>query len=106
MELVFSHENLMIVTNMKNILEQHRIEVLLKNEFASGGMGELPVFDTWAEIWVIDENQFSIAQHLVKEAQQRQGDSDWFCQQCKEPNDPSFEFCWHCQYPAPAINNS
>ena len=52
MRLLYTNENRLIVSNAKNIVEDAGIDVVLRNEFAVGGMGELAVFDTWLELWV------------------------------------------------------
>ncbi len=51
----FTHENSMIVFNMKNVLQGEGIETVVVNEFASGGAGDLSAFDTWPELWIEDE---------------------------------------------------
>lgn len=97
MQLVFSHENIMVVTNIKNLLEAENIQVLLKNEFCAGATGEVPVFDAWPEIFVVDDNQLSKAKTIIEQANTSYSGPDWFCKYCKEVNDASFEICWQCQ---------
>jgi len=97
MKLIYTNENIFLVNNAKNILENHHIEVTLKNEFAAGAAGLLAPIDTWVELWVIndiDENKANIA---LAKALQQQGEYDWFCSQCQEKNDASFDTCWQCQ---------
>ncbi|MCP4389343.1 MAG: DUF2007 domain-containing protein, partial [Gammaproteobacteria bacterium] len=52
MKRVFSHENRMILFNMKNLLQAAGIETIVVNEFAAGGVGELSTLDTWPELWL------------------------------------------------------
>lgn len=94
--LIFSHENPMIVANIRNILDSARIEVVIKNEFAGGAVGELSAFDAWPEIWLVNERDQSQAEALINESQRQSQSPDWFCRYCKEPNDASFEICWNC----------
>ena len=61
MKKVFTHENRMIVYNMRNLLQGEGIETVMKNEFSGGGVGDLPAFDTWPEVWVCDEAQAELA---------------------------------------------
>lgn len=96
MKLVYTNENRMIVGNAKNLLDAAGIEVLLKNEFAAGGLGDLPVFDTWMEIWVSDDADYQRACELLESALSDQAAAEWLCQPCGERNDASFELCWQC----------
>lgn len=58
MKKVFTHENRLIVFNLKNLLQEQGIECLVKNEFASGGVGDLSPFETWPELWVLNDPRF------------------------------------------------
>lgn len=100
MQLIYSNESSILAGNIKNLLELAGIEVLVKNEFASGAVGDLSAFDAWVELWV-DDNKVTKAESIVKEAQNKLDTSDWFCPQCKEPNASSFDICWQCQHEKP-----
>jgi hypothetical protein len=95
MKKVFSHENRLIVFNLKNLLQEQGIECIVKNEYAGGGVGDLSPFETWPELWVIDESDFAAAKLSVDQLQQ--GDeADIFCPHCGEGNGSSFRICWKC----------
>ena len=96
MKKVFTHENRMIVFNMKNVLQGEGIETVVVNEFAGGGAGDLPTFDTWPEIWVEDESKFAQAQAIVQGILNNRADDAWFCPGCHESNDAAFQICWNC----------
>lgn len=96
MKKVFTHENRMIVFNMKNLLQSEGIETVVVNEFAGGGVGDLPAFDTWPELWLEDETRLSQAQAIVQEILHKSAGDTWFCRGCQEQNDASFEICWKC----------
>ncbi|RJG42243.1 putative signal transducing protein [Motilimonas pumila] len=98
MKLVYTHENPIMVNNIKNILAQAGVETLLRNEFSQAGLGEIPAFDTWPELWVIEPLQYEKAQQLVEAIKQQHNAPAWFCTQCHEENDGSFEICWQCQH--------
>ena len=74
------------------------IEFSIKNEFASGAIGDLPFTEVWPELWLINDNQFEQADEICKRIQQEaeQNNVDWTCTQCEEINASSFEFCWSC----------
>ena len=97
MKLIYSNENTFLVNNAKNILENQNIEVTLKNEFASGAAGVLAPIDTWVELWIINDIDEEKAETILAQALKQQGEHDWFCQQCQEQNDASFDSCWQCQ---------
>jgi hypothetical protein len=97
MKLIYSNENQFLVNNAKNILENQNIEVTLKNEFASGAAGVLAPIDTWVELWIINDSDEDKAETVLAQALKQQGAYDWFCQQCQEHNDASFDSCWQCQ---------
>lgn len=96
MKKAFTHENRMIVYNMKNLLQGEGIDALLKNEFSGGGAGDLPAFDIWPEIWV-DDAHFLQAQSVLRKAAQSSPGEDWLCSGCGETNDAGFAICWNCR---------
>jgi hypothetical protein len=96
MKKVFTHENRMIVYNMRNLLQGEGIETVMKNEFSGGGVGDLPAFDTWPEVWVRDETQTELAQSILSEVTHPKASEDWFCGSCRETNDAAFRLCWNC----------
>jgi len=96
MKKVFTHENRMIVYNMKNLLQGEGIETVMKNEFSGGGVGDLPAFDTWPEIWIRDEAQFVKAQSILHSVTNTSKAATWFCRGCRESNDAAFGICWNC----------
>lgn len=95
MKKVFTHENRMIVYNMKNLLQGEGIDTLLKNEFSGGGVGDLPVFDTWPELWVGDA-QLAQARILLQRVAQTPPGAAWRCAGCGEQNEAGFGLCWNC----------
>jgi hypothetical protein len=86
------------VSNVKNLIEAQEINTFLKNEFAQGAVGEISVFDSWPEVWVVDDSDFDRAIEIVKSSQHINNAADWICQNCSETNAPSFELCWNCQH--------
>lgn len=97
MKMVYTNENRFIVANAKNILENHNIAVILKNEFAASAIGEVSAFDAWLEIWVIDDADYEKAFKIIENSLSKSNASPWRCSHCGEHNDASFEICWQCQ---------
>ena len=96
MKKLFTHENRMIVYNLKNLLQGEGIDTIVTNEFAAGGAGDLATFDTWPELWIEDEDRLEQAQAIIRGIQTDTESVDWFCRACREQNDASFQFCWKC----------
>ena len=96
MKKVFTHENRLIVFHIKNLLEEQGISCSIKNEFASGGVGDLSPFETWPEIWVDDEQSDQADQVILENARAEPMAKDWVCTVCGEVNDSQFKICWKC----------
>lgn len=101
MKLVYTSENRLIVSNARNIVSAAGIEVMLKNEFAAGGLGELSAFDTWLQLWVVNDSDYLRACQLIEDSLSEAGAAEWTCDSCLERNDPAFETCWKCQRDRP-----
>jgi hypothetical protein len=96
MKKIFTHENPMILFNVRNLLQAEGIETRLVNEFAGGGVGDLPAFDTWPELWIDDESKLEAARAIVAAAIDGAEGSAWFCRNCRERNEAAFRVCWNC----------
>ena len=97
MKLVYTNENRFFVSNAKNIVASSGIEVIVKNEYAAGGVGDLSPFDAWMELWVCNDEDYDSACRVIETALSNDGDPEWTCSQCDEINDASFDVCWQCQ---------
>jgi hypothetical protein len=106
MKLIYTDENRMLVSNAKNILDNAHLASVIKNEFASIGVGELPAFDTWLELWIVEDSNFDAATKLLKSSFAKESTAAWTCANCREQNSSSFEICWNCQREAPASSES
>lgn len=97
MKSVYTHENIAMVQNAKNLLENNDIKVVLKNEFASGGAGDLVPTEIWPELCVLDDNDHDHAAELLQALSDKSMGEDWICEKCNEHNGAMFEICWNCQ---------
>tara|TARA_B110000008_G_scaffold278679_1_gene323189 strand:- start:2765 stop:3073 length:309 start_codon:yes stop_codon:yes gene_type:complete len=96
MKLLYTHENRVMVLNVKNVLTSHDFDVTLNNEFASSASGGLAPFDTWPELWLLNDNDFDEAKQVVESINNEINSTPWECHNCKEKNDQSFDYCWNC----------
>ncbi|MFT7561806.1 MAG: hypothetical protein ACI93R_003737 [Flavobacteriales bacterium] len=104
MKLIYTHENKILVESTKNHLAQHDINTTLKNEFSSGGIGELSAIDTWPELWLEDSNDYTKAKALLLTLTAQSEAPQWKCEHCNETNEGSFEVCWNCQKEASSVS--
>lgn len=100
MKLLYTNENRYLVNNIQNIVDNAGISTMLKNEFAAGAAGDLVPHETWLELWVIEDRDYDKAVLLLDNTFSKPLDATWLCNQCKETNNASFEFCWNCYHPA------
>ena len=98
MKMVYTNESSFLVNNVKNLIETQEIRVFVKNEYAQGALGEISVFDAWAEVWVFNDLDYARAMAIIKSSQRNNTASEWVCKNCSEVNDSSFEICWKCQH--------
>ncbi|MBA6414352.1 DUF2007 domain-containing protein [Parahaliea sp. F7430] len=96
MRLLYSHPQLVVVTQMRSLLEQAGIQSELRNEYAAGAIGELAPIDAWPELWVGTEDDAKRGAEVLKQFQQQLDLPDWHCEHCHSDNPASFDWCWHC----------
>jgi hypothetical protein len=68
MTKVFTHENRLIVFNIRNLLEAEGIPTVVENEFSSSAVGDLSPFETWPEVWILDDADLPRALDIVDRA--------------------------------------
>ncbi len=97
MKLLYSSPNTMLVGHVRNLLNADGIDCQLRNEFLSGGMGELPPTEAWPELWV-DEQDLATSQKLIdKYLHEPVGTlPEWICPACGESIEGQFSACWRC----------
>lgn len=105
MKLVYTHENRLLVGNARGVLEAQGIEVTMRNEYVGGVTGDVPVFETWPELWVVDDQDHERACRILANAFNREAEDHWNCENCDEQNADSFEFCWNCGRDAQGITH-
>lgn len=106
MELVYTHLNLVLVENAKNLLDNAGMETQLKNQFLVSGFGEICGIDSWPELWIADDSRREEAQAILLAAgigtsSEVVAVAEWRCAQCREMNADTFGSCWQCQADRP-----
>lgn len=98
MKLIYTNENRFLVNNAKNILQASGIDVVLRNEFAMGAAGDLSPFDSWLELWVVNDADYSQSMQIIRAIPGPEQAADWVCGACHETNGAAFDYCWNCQH--------
>lgn len=110
MRKIYENADFTPVGYFQSILEEAGIPTFLKNMGASMGMGEIPFFEVYPELWVVNDEDYDRAIDVLGPyyAQQRAGPEapvpNWFCPSCDVEVEGSFEECWKCgaSRPGPA----
>ena len=97
MKLVYTHENRLMVLNVRNILSDHGIEVVVNKEYASSAAGGLAPSDTWPEVWIVDDDDLDSSIKIVESLDLEIKTTMWQCLECLEMNDEAFDYCWNCK---------
>jgi len=90
---IYSSFNLAAVHHAKNLLAAEGIPAVVKNEFLSSAMGDLPPAECQAELWLLDPRDAARAEQVLFRPEP-QGE-DWTCG-CGERCGPQFTQCWRC----------
>ena len=98
MKRVFSEPAPLFIHQIKVLLEEKGITTIIKNEFLSGGVGELPPTEVWPELWVMDKADSLPAERIVEKFIQstQSNPQDWICKGCGEKIEGQFNMCWSC----------
>lgn len=103
MKKVFVSEDRFQVQQVKELLAEKKIPCFVKNEFASGAIGELSPIDAAPEVWVFDDEwQAKALEYIALVTAVLPDAQSWVCNKCGEHNEASFEICWNCALESPS----
>lgn len=94
MKRIYSSFNLAAVHHAKNLLAAEGIRAVVRNEYLSSAMGDLPPAECQVELWLLDARDAPRAEQLLF-AQEPRG-AEWLCGGCGERSGPQFTQCWRC----------
>jgi hypothetical protein len=92
---IFSSFDRIAVYHARNLLEAAGIRAVVKNEFLSSAMGELPPAECQMELWILLEHDAHRAETVLEENLSSKGGVPWTCA-CSEAQEPQFTLCWSC----------
>ncbi|MUH71817.1 DUF2007 domain-containing protein [Psychrosphaera haliotis] len=99
MKKVYQCSNNLELQPFIETLKRLDIKHLVKNEYISGAIGELPFTEAWPQLWVLNDSDLDSARSACKAIEQelKTDKPDWNCTHCGEENHANFEFCWQCE---------
>ncbi len=69
---VFEDFDITLVGYYQSVLEANDIQTFMKNQFSTGGLGDLPFVEVIPQLWVLDEAEVPRAIAMLKELQDDQ----------------------------------
>ena len=98
MKKVYTADSIAIAWHFRNVLEQHGIDAVVKNDRLYSVGGEIPINECLPEVWVKQSFNAKYAESIIRliENHDLEGDSEWLCEVCGESNFASFDICWNC----------
>jgi len=67
---IFEDFDITLVGYYQSVLESNNIETFMKNQFGTGGLGELPFVEVVPQLWVLNEAEVPRAIALLKALQE------------------------------------
>jgi Putative prokaryotic signal transducing protein len=101
MKRIFRASSLLQVAHARNVLIMAGIDSEIRNQYLAGALGDLPMFETWPQLWVEDALEPAALRALAVAAKAPSGEP-WTCAQCGEQLEPQFTTCWRCGAAPPA----
>ena len=82
--------------NLKNVLEANGISCEVRGESRRSVMGEIPISESFVELWLLDDSQEEAARQILS-GPLSASSTPWTCPKCAEPIEAEFDQCWNCQ---------
>ncbi len=95
MKRVFRAASLIQVAHARNVLLTAGIQSELRNQYLAGALGDLPMLETWPQLYVEDGDEQAALRALARAAAAPTGVA-WTCELCGEVLEPQFTNCWRC----------
>jgi hypothetical protein len=92
---VYRAASLLQVAHARNVLITAGIRCEIRNLYLAGAMGDLPMMETWPQLYVDDADEHYALSVLARAAATPAG-PPWICEECNEQLEPQFTCCWRC----------
>ncbi|KKO10875.1 DUF2007 domain-containing protein [Pseudohongiella sp.] len=98
MKKIYTHENIVVLHSVKNILALNNIEAFVKNEHTVPAGARHGINNIFHELWILHDHDYETAAALIEtEVENPEPKASWVCDNCNEDNEGSFDVCWKCQ---------
>jgi hypothetical protein len=86
---------------VRGLLESHGLSATVRGEDLGGTRGDVPFWETWPTVWVLDDSREAEAVELVRQYEAGTGPANteggsWRCPRCGQELEPQFTACWVC----------
>ncbi|GGF74164.1 putative signal transducing protein [Alteromonas lipolytica] len=88
-----------IIQQYYDALTTQGIRCLVRNQFISGALGELPAQDIEPELWLLNAEDIVFAEAVLQSLKEDCATRAWVCSACEEPQEAEFNLCWNCLSP-------
>jgi len=95
MKRVYRAATLLQVAHARNVLISAGIDCELRNQYLAGALGDLPMMETWPQLYVDDADERYALSVLARASAVPVG-APWVCPGCGENCEPQFTQCWNC----------
>lgn len=92
---VYRAGSLLQVAHARNVLITAGIRCEVRNQYLAGALGDLPMMETWPQLYVDDGDERFALSALARATAAPAGDP-WICATCREEMEPQFTQCWRC----------
>ena len=82
--------------HLRNVLASEGLEACLRNENLVGALGDIPMPETWPQVWVADARDWERARDCLRRLDRPVQSPSWSCPQCDEWLEGQFTQCWRC----------
>lgn len=98
MKRIYTHDNIVVLHSVKNILALNKIETFVKNEHTIPAGARHGINNIFHELWILNDQDYDAAAGLIEtEVENPAPTASWVCQRCEEQNEGNFDLCWQCQ---------
>jgi hypothetical protein len=90
---------------LKGLLDDVQITCMIRNEYLSSAMGEVPFLDSSPELWILNDEDYSRAREILETWRTTRSETKeaWACAHCGESIEGQFTSCWECGRERPAV---
>jgi hypothetical protein len=97
MKRVYRAPSILQVAHARNLLIASGIRCEMRNLYLAGAAGELPMMETWPQLYVEEVDERAALRALSSAASANSG-APWVCEECEEQLEAQFTACWRCGY--------